>query len=237
MESQMIISCEHAGNEVPNEYHHLFEHNTAPLKTHRGIDIGALKLANTIADEMEQESFLHTVTRLLVDLNRSVQSPTLFSEFTKEQPLSVREDIFESYYRPHRKKVKKRVREVIEGGKQAIHVGIHTFTPIWDGQERDVDVGFLFDPVRKGGQRFCEIWRRELNQRFDGLRLRMNQPYRGTMDGFITELRREYPENQYVGIEIEVNQRFACSVDKEEWKELQEEVANSLKAAYKDFEK
>ncbi len=233
----MIISCEHAGNEVPGEYGHLFEHDTEPLHTHRGIDIGALKLTNTIAEEMEQEPFLHTVTRLLVDLNRSVQSPTLFSEFTKEQPLSVKEDIFEKYYRPHRQKVKKRVQQVIDEGKRAIHVGVHTFTPVWEGEERDVDVGFLFDPVRKNGKQFCEIWRKELDQRHEGLRLRMNQPYKGTMDGFITKLRRNYPEEEYIGVEVEVNQRFAHSTGSDVWSRIREQIAISLKSAFKNFEK
>lgn len=235
MGMQLIISCEHAGNEVPREYSHLFENNTAPLETHRGIDIGALQLTNTIAAKMQQEPYLHTVTRLLVDLNRSVQSPTLFSEYTREEPLSVREDIFEKYYRPHRKKVEQRVQQIVNEGDCALHVGIHTFTPVWDGQERDVDVGFLYDPTRKGEQQFCQHWRKELALKYKGLRLRMNQPYRGTMDGFTTYLRRNYPGQDYLGMEIEVSQRFASSVSKEEWEILQANIAESLYDAFNQF--
>ena len=231
MDTKLIISCEHAGNEVPEEYAHLFEHDPETLQTHRGIDIGALNLTNTIAQEMGQQPYLHTVTRLLVDLNRSVQSPTLFSEFTKEEPVSVREDIFENYYRPHRKKVEQRIQQIIENGNRALHVGIHTFTPVWKGRERDLDVGFLFDPTRSAEQEFCGYWHQALAEQMPKLRLRMNQPYRGTMDGFTTYLRRNYSDDQYAGMEIEVSQRFPSSLPEKEWKNLQHNIANSLQTA------
>lgn len=237
MATQLIISCEHAGNDVPGEYRHLFKHDRETLETHRGIDIGALKLTNTIADKMQQEPYLHTVTRLLVDLNRSVQSPTLFSEFTRDEPLSVREDIFEKYYRPHREKVQQEIQEVINQEDRALHVGIHTFTPVWEGKEREVDIGFLFDPTREGELEFCRQWRKELAGRANGLRLRMNQPYRGTMDGFTTYLRRKYSPQDYMGMEIEVSQRFASSASSRKWDKLQQQIANSLSAAFDNFKK
>ncbi len=36
----------------------------------------------------------------------------------------------------------------------------------------------------------------------------MNQPYKGSSDGFPTALRRKFPKH-YIGVELEVNQRFA----------------------------
>lgn len=236
MNRQLIITCEHAGNEVPEEYSHLFQESPEALETHRGIDIGALELTNTIAEKMEHEAYLHTVTRLLVDLNRSVHSPSLFSEFTREVSLDVREEIFEKYYRPHRKKVQEEIEDIISDGNQAIHIGVHTFTPIWKNQERKVDVGFLFDPRRKKEQDFCWLWRHELQQCSTDLRLKMNEPYRGTMDGFTTYLRRQYSAQNYLGMEIEVNQRFAKQSPKEKWHQLQSDLAGSLQETLQNFD-
>lgn len=235
METQLIITCEHAGNKVPVEFRHLFEHNPEVLETHRGIDIGAMELTNAISKRLGKEPYLNTVTRLLVDLNRSTQSPTLFSEFTREQPLQVREKIFEKYYRPHRKKIEEKIKQVIANGEQAIHVGVHTFTPIWENEEREVDVGFLFDPRSKAEQHFCYLWRHELSKRSPELRLKMNEPYRGTMDGFTTYLRSQFSDNNYLGLEIEVNQRFTESSLEEEWQQLQEDIAESLQATVQMF--
>ncbi len=235
MGAQLIITCEHAGNEVPEEFQHLFEGNPEILETHRGIDIGALELTNTISAMLEKEPYLNTVTRLLVDLNRSTQSPTLFSEFTREQPLHVREKIFKNYYQPHRKKIEEKINQVIANGEQAIHVGIHTFTPIWKNEEREVDVGFLFDPRSKVEQHFCYLWRHELSKRSSELRLKKNEPYRGTMDGFTTYLRRQFSGNNYLGSEIEVNQRFTEPSLEEEWQQLQKEIGESLQETVQVF--
>ena len=38
--------------------------------------------------------------------------------------------------------------------------------------------------------------------------VRHNYPYLGKMDGFTTYLRKKFPKN-YVGIEIEINQKYA----------------------------
>lgn len=236
MGTQLIITCEHAGNDVPEEFRHLFEGNPGVLETHRGIDIGALELTNSISELLKKEPYLHTVTRLLVDLNRSTQSPTLFSEFTREQPLHIREKIFKKYYQPHRNKIEEKINQVIADGEQAIHVGVHTFTPIWENEEREVDVGFLFDPRSKAEQHFCYLWRHELNQRSSELRLKMNEPYRGTMDGFTTYLRRQFSGNDYLGMEIEVNQRFTESSLESEWQQLKEDIGKSLQATIQIFE-
>ena len=39
------------------------------------------------------------------------------------------------------------------------------------------------------------------------LKIRFNYPYLGKADGFTTYLRKIFPEN-YIGIELEVNQKF-----------------------------
>lgn len=232
MSKKLIISCEHAGNEVPKEYRHLFEHDSQTLNTHRGVDIGALELTNTIAEKMEQEPYLHTITRLLVDLNRSVQNPALFSEFTRDQSQEVREQIFKNYYQPYRQKVEQKVKDVIDRGEQVVHLGVHTFTPVWNAQERAVEVGFLYDPTRKMELSFCRQWRKLLAEKSPGICLRMNEPYRGTMDGFTTYLRRKYPSDAYVGFELEVSQRFTDVSLEKEWIKLQSDIADTLKCTF-----
>jgi hypothetical protein len=49
--------------------------------------------------------------------------------------------------------------------------------------------------------------------------VRRNYPYRGWSDGLTTALRRRFAERAYVGIELEVNQRFPRA-DGERWHRL-----------------
>lgn len=228
MNRHIIISCEHAGNEVPVEYRHLFKSGKNALGTHRGLDIGAMELTRTISEVLQREPYVHTISRLLVDLNRSLHNPTLFSEFTMNQPEEIRKKVLREYYMPYRTRIENRIDEIVEGGGQTLHLSVHTFTPVFAGKVREVDVGFLYDPSRPGEKKFCRKWRKKLSTFETGLHIKMNAPYKGVMDGFTTHLRERYADDKYSGIEIEVNQRFACSASKESWENVQKAIARSL---------
>lgn len=229
MDRKLVITCEHAGNKVPEKYRHLFEDKEEVLNTHRGIDIGALELTQTICSTLQKEPHLHKVTRLLIDLNRSLHNPSAFSEFVEHVGEEERQEIIDNYYLPHRQKVKEKFISLISEGYAVFHLSVHTFTPILNEMKRNADIAFLYDPGRTTEKKFCWRWRKKAHQYLPDLKFRMNYPYRGTMDGFNTALKKEFTEDQYWGVELEVNQKFAESKDKERWKNIQNKIALSLK--------
>jgi predicted N-formylglutamate amidohydrolase len=89
-------------------------------------------------------------------------------------------------------------------------VAVHTFVPVFDGEERSTDVGILFDPARRAEVSFAKRCQSHVHAA-TGLLVHRNAPYRGTADGLPTLLRREYSVRKYVGIELEVSQRIAQS--------------------------
>ena len=44
-----------------------------------------------------------------------------------------------------------------------------------------------------------------------GLRVRMNYPYLGTSDGFVSWFRKHFQPARYAGLEVEMNQRLLAS--------------------------
>lgn len=70
-----------------------------------------------------------------------------------------------------------------------------------------MDVGLLYDPGRTGERDLCLAWKREIEAARPDLRVRRNAPYRGVSDGHVTALRKRFPQG-YLGLELEVNQRF-----------------------------
>ena len=68
----VLITSEHGGNKVPNDYKYLFENHITLLQTHRGLDIGTLKLAENLKkiNVNSVKLFKTDITRLLVDVNR-----------------------------------------------------------------------------------------------------------------------------------------------------------------------
>ena len=86
MTDRLLITCEHGGNRVPARYRHMFRGRQRQLETHRGYDFGALVMAREIATRFSAPLIASTVTRLLVDLNRSVGHRDLHSNATRIQP-------------------------------------------------------------------------------------------------------------------------------------------------------
>jgi predicted N-formylglutamate amidohydrolase len=212
---RILITCEHAGNRVPDRWAPLFESRDDLLASHRGWDPGALPLARQLARLTRAPLRYSTTTRLLVDPNRSPGHGTLFSELTQELPEEERRRIVSRHHRPYWTRVRSLLTGWLAEGALALHVGVHTFTPTLDGIPRAVDVGVLFDPDRPGEVVFSRIFMEELERALPHLRVKENAPYYGTSDGLTTSLRRMLDDPGYLGIELEVSQGLAAAPEPE----------------------
>jgi len=204
----LLISCEHGGNAIPPVLAPLFRDWRDLLASHRGFDLGALDTAKVLAQATGAPLFPATVSRLVVDLNRSIGHPNLFSEITKPLPRAKRQEILDASYFPHREAVTRAVAERLAAGETVLHLASHSFTPSLGGVVRRCDVGLLYDPRRPAEKAFCLDFLHELADLDRTLLLRRNYPYRGVADGLVTALRKRFGE-RYLGVELEVNQRFA----------------------------
>lgn len=221
-----IITCEHAGNRVPKKLEHLFLGAGKILETHRGYDIGALDLAKEIGSGLGAPIFYSTITRLVADLNRSVRSKNLFSEFTAFIGNEYKTDILQRYYFPYRKRVEQEITS-LSSKNRVIHIAVHSFTPVMKGVVRNAEIGLLYDPGRVLEKKCCRIWKKELEERLPSdFRIRMNYPYKGISDSLPLKLRKTLPSDAYAGIEIEINQ--AIFEDKPKVCEVKKAIIDSL---------
>ena len=83
---RLLVSCEHGGNGVPAEYRALFAGAGDVLTTHRALDIGAATVARAFGRRLGVAPFTASVTRLVVDLNRSPGNRNVFSQYTRSLP-------------------------------------------------------------------------------------------------------------------------------------------------------
>lgn len=215
----LIISCEHAVNTVPEQYINQFTPFSELLNTHRGIDFGALAIAQYLKETVPCYLVQATMTRLLVDCNRSIKHPTCFSEITRTLSFEVKRSLIDLYYTPFRNQVIDFIKRSTEQGLKVWHISIHSFTPVMNEIIRMTDIGLLYNPKHKEEKTVAKQWKREINALSPQLRVRMNYPYKGISDGFTNCLRKQFTENQYLGIQIELNQ--ALTTD--------EQSLNSLK--------
>jgi predicted N-formylglutamate amidohydrolase len=201
----LFLSCEHATNAVPPNYRHVFHQHESLLETHRAIDLGSEAIIRQLSQTFGCEYITASVTRLLIDCNRSLSHATCFSEFSKSLSTAEKQQLIDKYYLPYRQKTEDMIKHHIDKGHQVLHLSIHTFTPILNGIPRNTGIGLLYDPKHHGEKEVVRQLHGILSQQTD-YRIRLNYPYRGNTDSFTTYLRKRYPQTDYLGIELEVNQ-------------------------------
>jgi len=203
----LLFSCEHAGNHVPRRYRHLFAGHEAVLQTHRAYDLGIYPVAWRLTRRLNRPLFACCVTRLLIDVNRSIGHRFLFSEFSRGLSIRQKQDLLDVYYRHYREGVTDAISQHTTRGHSVLHVSLHSFTPVLSQCVRNADIGLLYDPKRPMETRLARHLQGVLGTAV-GLRVRRNYPYRGIADGFVTFLRKRFAGNMYTGLEIELNQRL-----------------------------
>lgn len=230
MRDFVLVTCEHGGNEIPADHAALFRGWEPVLDSHRGFDRGALMMARDLADAFDAPLVVSTTSRLLIDLNRSLTNPRVWSGASRTLCAADKARIVQAHYAPYRQQAEAWVREGVTAGCRVVHLSSHSFTPVLDGQVRTADAGLLYDPARAGEVELAARWKAALVERHPVLRVRRNYPYAGKNDGLTASLRRRYPADRYVGIELELNQALVVE-GAQRWQDIRTLMVASLQAA------
>ncbi|MGA0870420.1 MAG: N-formylglutamate amidohydrolase, partial [Planctomycetota bacterium] len=115
------------------------------------------------------------------------------------------------YWHPYRRAVERDLDRAVAARGIVLHVSVHSFVERLGGRERTNDFGLLYDPAHAGERRLADRLDRHLTRQ--GFRVRRNFPYTGREDGFCMRMRVERDWGQYLGMEIELNQRTARRPD------------------------
>ena len=208
MKTVFYLTCEHASRYVPSEYRNLFTGHKELLLSHRGWDPGAERVAESVQNLLQLECLYGNCSRLFVELNRSLRNKNLFSFVMDPVSKGERQDILEEFYFPYRRVVEEDISLLLKKGIRVIHLSIHTFTPELNGDVRETDLAFLYNPRSYGVREVCETAAAHMNQAYPKLRTRLNYPYRGTVDCIISNLEKKYRSPLYLGTSLEINQKY-----------------------------
>ena len=216
---KLMLTCEHASNRLPAAFKKAVPADV--LKTHRAYDIGAVQVFRKLVRFAKPEfSCEGNFSRLFVDLNRSITNKSAFSEYyeafethDKAAAEKVKAQAT-AYWKEYRDNVEKFVETALKSKTRAakskpeiVHLGIHSFTPVLNGKVRNADIGILYDPARPQERAYANVIKAEIKRLYPAMKVRFNYPYKGTSDGLTTTLRKKFGP-QYVGIEIEINQKL-----------------------------
>ena len=170
-----VLLCDHASNRIPDRYDSLGI-DPATRESHAAWDPGALPVARLLAEGLDAPLVFSTVSRLVVDCNRVENAPDLFPTMTEVHEIpgnrnldfDARMERLLSIHAAYHTLIE----EVLEDRPDAALVAIHSFTPVWRGQQRPWDIGILHDDNRA----LADAMLTRLEARGD-LNVGRNQPY------------------------------------------------------------
>jgi predicted N-formylglutamate amidohydrolase len=166
--SPFVLICEHASNHIPAEYRKLGL-DDKELTRHIAWDIGAASVTRALSKRIGASAFLGTYSRLLIDLNRPLHvadSIPLRSEAT-DIPGNLALDAEERerrsrlMFHPFQDRLRAHIEQRTAEGRRNVLVAIHSFTPVYLGQQRPWHVGVLFDKAQLLGQALIAQLRRD----------------------------------------------------------------------------
>lgn len=175
-----LIVCEHASNFIPDGYARLGL-DGAGQAAHVAWDPGALKVAQRISDVLDAPLVASRMSRLLHDCNRPAASPQAMPAKSENwiipgnAGLTPRErnERAEHIYFPFHRAVAAQLDRWNGASALLALVTIHTFTPVYFGVPREVEIGILYD----ADSRLADFM---LAQQEDGKSARIvrrNEPY------------------------------------------------------------
>jgi predicted N-formylglutamate amidohydrolase len=185
-QSPLIFVCDHASNTLPPDYGSLGLKAEA-FQRHIAYDIGAAEVTHALSERFTAPAILGPYSRLLIDLNRGPDDPTLVMKLSDRAiiPGNAQADRAEVakrlrlYYQPYHDRIEAEIVHVQSAGQAPVLISIHSFTPTWRGRKRPWHVGILWsdkDP------RLAQFMLERLGRETD-LTVGDNEPYSGELEG------------------------------------------------------
>ena len=177
--SPYFITCDHAGRRIPRSLGTLGLGGN-DLKRHIAWDIGAAGVARNLATMLDAFLILQTYSRLVIDCNRPLSSPTLIArssedteipgnlQVSSEEALVRQREIFDPYHERIRRELDLRASR----REPTILILMHSFTPRFRGVDRPWHAGVLYHRDARLGRAMLELLRAE-----PGLLVGDNEPY------------------------------------------------------------
>lgn len=182
--SRFVLTCEHASNFIPARYDGL---GLPPgeLRRHIAWDMGAADLARELSRRLDAPLFLSGYSRLLIDCNRPLHSPTSIvtvsedTEIPGNLDLAPEERAFraETFFRPFQEAIARCVDCRFTAGTLTVLIGVHSFTPVFRGDARAWQAGILYGSAVGLGRSLIAALRAD-----PALQVGDNEPYRVTPD-------------------------------------------------------
>jgi len=204
-DAPVFFTCEHASQRLPAPWAWP-EADLRLVDTHWAYDIGAREITLELARALRATAVLAEFSRLLVDANRGEGNPDLFRPVADGELVMLNQGLSQSdrelrmhrYHRPFHRAVD----QALLDSRAPLLMSIHSFTPVYEGSVRKVELGVLYDEHEEQAFAMGAALARELPN------VAYNEPWSGK-DGLIYSAESHSRRNSRIALEIEVRQDLA----------------------------
>jgi predicted N-formylglutamate amidohydrolase len=201
----VLLICEHASNRLPVGLGTLGLSEDA-LGAHIAWDPGALAVSRHMAALLDAALIYQNFSRLAYDCNRPPEAVDAMPAQSEVFDIPGNVDLAEAdramrtaeIYEPFRSAVDKTIRSRIAAGRQTVLVTVHSFTPVYKGVPRSVEIGILHDADARLADQMLALSAHE--HRYKICR---NEPY-GPADGVTHTLKQHGLANGLLNVMIEI---------------------------------
>ncbi len=149
--SPIFLVCEHAGNRIPGKLGDLGL-KAADRERHIAWDIGADGLSKRLSSLLDAPLITQTYSRLVCDCNRSTQAESFIPSLSEETPIPGNEGVSaeeilartDEIYWPLHRRIEQEIDRRLASGKPVVFISVHSFTPVFLGEERPMHLGLLY---------------------------------------------------------------------------------------------
>ena len=179
-ENQILIIVDHASNFIPKENNKLGLPNFF-LNQHIAFDIGIKELSLDLANRLKCKIIQGKYSRLLIDLNRDLDDPTVIPEIVDNKIIPGNIGLSKSEIRLRVKKIYNKyhneIDRIVKNKKVKIILSLHSFNPIFKNKKRLLEFGILSNEDKN----LSSIIIHQL--RLQKLKVGDNKPYKGNLIG------------------------------------------------------
>lgn len=202
----IILVCEHASSFIPPELNDLGLAGPV-LDSHIAWDPGALAVATAMSRDLDAPLVAQRISRLVYDCNRSPDAPGAIPQRSEVHDIpgnhgisaTDRQARIDRVYTPFRTALAACIdRRSAPGATPPAIVTVHSFTPVYAGVRRDLDIGILHDSDARLADAMLELAQPDTT-----LSTLRNEPY-GPDDGVTHTLIEHAVSRGLLNVMIEI---------------------------------
>jgi len=187
-QSNLLLTADHAGRAIPRSLGRLGLPESE-LERHIAYDIGIAGVTERLSATLDATAVLQTYSRLVIDCNRAPGHPTSIPVISELTPIPCNEALPDderaarrrAIFDPYHAALTALIDHRVAAGRRTVLVAMHSFTPVFKGVARAVEIGVLYHHETLLSRLMLDLLRAE-----GDLIVGANEPYAITDDSDYT---------------------------------------------------